>query len=65
MNREVSSMVLCRKRGEVVVISTPKGDVRITLIDVSVQNGARLGFDAPRDVSIVRSELLETAKGDG
>lgn len=48
-------LVLTRKPGEKIVIS---GNITITLIEV---NGgkARIGIEAPANVSIMREELLE------
>ncbi len=48
-------LVLARKLNESIVI----GDT-ITIKVVSVENGVvKLGIDAPREVSIIRSELIE------
>jgi carbon storage regulator CsrA len=48
-------LVLARKLGESIVI----GD-NITVKVVSVENGVvKLGIDAPREVSIIRSELIQ------
>jgi carbon storage regulator len=46
-------LVLSRRREESLVID---GVIRITILDGG--NVTRLGIDAPRSVSIVRSELL-------
>ncbi len=48
-------LVLARKSNESIVI----GD-NITIKVVSVENGVvKLGIDAPREVSIMRSELIQ------
>ncbi|MEN4052790.1 MULTISPECIES: carbon storage regulator CsrA [Sulfurimonas] len=48
-------LVLARKLNESIVI----GD-NITIKVVSVENGVvKLGIDAPREVSIIRSELIQ------
>ncbi|QOP46318.1 carbon storage regulator CsrA [Sulfurimonas paralvinellae] len=48
-------LVLARKLGESIVI----GD-NITVKVVAVENGVvKLGIDAPREISIIRSELIE------
>ncbi|WP_455757652.1 carbon storage regulator CsrA [Sulfurimonas sp.] len=51
-------LVLARKLDESIVI----GD-NITIKVISIDKGVvKLGIDAPRDVSIIRSELLEHVK---
>lgn len=53
-------LVLSRKLLESIVI----GDqIRLTVVKVE-RNGIRLGIEAPRDVSIVRSELLDVTEAD-
>ena len=48
-------LVLARKLGESIVIAD-----NITVKVVSVENGVvKLGIDAPREISIIRSELIE------
>jgi len=48
-------LVLARKLGESIVI----GD-NIVVKVVSIENGVvKLGIDAPKDVSIMRNELIE------
>ena len=48
-------LVLSRKKGNSVVID---GQIRITVLEVR-GNTVRLGIEAPKDVPIYRSELLE------
>jgi carbon storage regulator CsrA len=51
-------LVLARKLNESIVIGED-----ITVRVVSIENGlVKLGIDAPRDVSIIRSELLEEVR---
>ena len=51
-------LVLARKIDESIVI----GD-NITVKIISIEKGVvKLGIDAPRDVSIIRNELLEEVK---
>lgn len=47
-------LVLTRKKGERVFIGD---DIVVTLIDVR-GDGVRIGFDAPRGVSIQRAEVI-------
>ncbi len=51
-------LVLARKLDESIVI-----DENITIKVISVEKGVvKLGIDAPREVSIIRNELLEDVK---
>lgn len=63
-------LVLARKEGEAVTITTPEGfTARIVLLEC--EHVARLGIEAPKDWAIFRSELLTqgeqnaTAKMEG
>lgn len=51
-------LVLTRKKGERVMIGD---DVVVTVIDVR-GDGVRIGFDAPRGVSIQRAEVVSAVK---
>ena len=51
-------LVLSRKFGESVVIG---GGITVTVIKVK-GNAVQLGFDAPKDIPIRRSELRERAR---
>lgn len=51
-------LVLARKLDESIVI-----DGNITVKIISIDKGVvKLGIDAPRDISIIRNELLEDVK---
>lgn len=51
-------LVLSRKKGESIVID---GDITITITEVK-GNSVQIGIEAPREVSIRRAELCETAR---
>ena len=48
-------LVLTRKMGEAIVID---GGFKVTVLEVR-GNSARLGIEAPKEIPIMRSELLE------
>ena len=48
-------LVLSRKVGEAIQVGE---DIRITLVRIG-PNTVRIGIEAPRDVNVVRSELVE------
>lgn len=51
-------LVLSRKLREGVVIVTPDGTrIRVSVADID-RNKIRLGFEAPKDVMILRDELV-------
>ena len=49
-------LVLTRKIGEKIVIG---GNITVTILDGDRGEGVRIGIDAPREVSIYRSEVLD------
>ncbi len=48
-------LVLSRKKSESIVID---GGIKVTVLEVK-GNVVRLGFEAPKEVSILRSEICE------
>ena len=53
-------LILTRRIGESVVIG---GDVTVTLLGVK-GNQARLGVDAPKDITVHREEIHERIEGE-
>lgn len=51
-------LVLYRKKGDSILIGE---DITVTVVESS-SDGVRLAIDAPRDVAILRKELLEAAE---
>jgi len=51
-------LVLSRKKGESIVID---GGVTITITEVK-GNSVRIGIEAPREVSILRTELCQSTQ---
>lgn len=52
-------LVLSRKVGESIVIESPAGPISIMVIDVAGNGNVRLGFAAPKEILILRQEILE------
>ena len=54
-------LILTRRIGESVILKHPAGDILVTYLSTQGPTGTevRIGFDAPGDVNIVRSELLD------
>jgi carbon storage regulator len=53
-------LVLSRKLNERIVIN---GNIVVTVVDIRGDK-VRLGVEAPRDVAVYRSELLESIQAD-
>jgi carbon storage regulator len=49
----MNMLVLSRKIGEFVVIN---GDIRVTIVSIN-GSSARLGIEAPREVTVDRAEI--------
>jgi carbon storage regulator len=54
-------LVLTRKNGEKIVIG---GDIEITVVEIR-GNHVRLGIEAPKEVSVLREELVVELVGAG
>ena len=52
-------LILTRRPGETIIIETPTGE-KITVAVLGVKgNQIRIGMDAPKDVTILREELVD------
>lgn len=51
-------LVLSRKEGEGIYLND---NIKITIVEIG-RNQIKLGIDAPRDVSIVRDEIMDRVK---
>ena len=58
-------LVLSRKEDEVIVIGEGDDAVRITVVDIDPRGKVRLGIDAPREVIVMREELLPLRPREG
>lgn len=51
-------LVLSRKKDETIVIKTPgQADIKITVVKIDNRNKVRLGIEADKEVTVLRSEL--------
>jgi len=53
-------LVISRKEGESIVIA---GDIRITIVSLG-NDKVSIGIDAPREIKIMRQELIETVEAN-
>ena len=54
-------LVLARKNMEKITIRVPEGtsgEITVTIVDIR-PNAVRVGFDAPRDMQIVRDDAVK------
>jgi len=54
-------LILTRRMGDSVLLKYPGGEITVTYLSQQGPTGTeiRIGFDAPNDVNIVRSEILD------
>jgi len=54
-------LILTRRMGDSVLLKYPGGEITVTYLSQQGPPGTeiRIGFDAPNDVNIVRSEILD------
>jgi carbon storage regulator len=57
-SREVFMLVLSRKLNEKIVID---GNIVVTIVKID-RNTVRVGIDAPREVSVMRSEIVSDGR---
>ena len=51
-------LVLSRKKDEAIIIKRDgQSDIRITIVRIDNRNKVRVGIDADKDVTVLRSEL--------
>ena len=60
LNKEKAMLVLTRKLGEKVIIGD---NIVVTIVRLS-DNKVRLGFEAPKEINVARSELLNAPHRD-
>ena len=54
-------LILTRRLGDSVLLKYPGGEIIVTYLSSQGPTGkeVRMGFDAPKEVNIVRSEILD------
>lgn len=58
-------LVLSRKKDETIVLKTPNNeDIKITVVKIDNKNKVRLGIDAPREITVIRSELESRSQAE-
>lgn len=51
-------LVLSRKKDETIILKGPDmKDIRITVVRIDNRNKVRIGIDADKDITVLRSEL--------
>lgn len=56
-------LVLTRKPNEAVILKHGDVEIRVVLMELGMTR-VRLGFDAPKDVEIMREELVQPERSD-
>jgi carbon storage regulator CsrA len=58
--KEVPMLVLSRKKDETIILKGPNmEDIRITVVRIDNRNKVRIGIEAVKDITVLRSELTE------
>lgn len=59
-------LVLSRKKDETIILKGPNmEDIRITVVRIDNRNKVRIGIEANRDITVLRSELNEGIRAEG
>jgi carbon storage regulator CsrA len=54
----MNMLVLSRKKDETIIIKKPgQKDIKITIVRIDNKNKVRVGIEADKDVTVIRSEL--------
>jgi carbon storage regulator CsrA len=57
-------LTLSRRNGEIIVVQTPAGDIRIAVTECD-RGRCRVGIDAPKEFPVWREEMLERIAAEG
>jgi carbon storage regulator CsrA len=57
-------LVLSRKKDETIILRGPNmDDIRITVVRIDNKNKVRIGIEAEKDITVLRSELTREGSG--
>lgn len=63
--KEVKMLVLSRKKDETIILKGPDmSDIKITVVRIDNRNKVRIGIEADKEVTVLRSELNEEGLGE-
>lgn len=58
-------LVLSRKKDETIILKGPDmSDIKITVVRIDNRNKVRIGIEADKEVTVLRSELNEEGLGE-
>lgn len=58
-------LVLSRKKDETIILKGPNmDDIRITVVRIDNRNKVRIGIEADKKITVLRSELAEANETD-
>jgi len=56
-------LVLSRKKDETIILRGPNiDDIKITIVRIDNKNKVRIGIEADKDITVLRSELTRESK---
>jgi carbon storage regulator CsrA len=56
-------LVLSRKKDETIILKGPNmEDIKITVVRIDNRNKVRIGIEAVKDITVLRSELAESGE---
>ncbi len=60
-NKGIKMLVLSRKKDEKIILKHPDmPDIKITIVKIDNRNKVRIGIEADKEVTVIRSELEVT-----
>ena len=58
-------LVLSRKKDETIILKIPNmEDIKITIVRIDNRNKVRIGIEAEKEITVLRSELANAGSGD-